>query len=108
MPVPRLITAAEKNIGAPPLTFPFSPIADGIIVPHEMNQPHPASAPAVEAMLAKYDILCGLKEGPVLPLVGRHTLNNINLDRFITAVIKLTMKMESGSEPTEQVKKVRN
>ncbi|XP_035714842.1 neuroligin-4, X-linked-like isoform X2 [Folsomia candida] len=106
MPVPRLITAAEKNIGAPPLTFPFSPIADGIIVPHEMNQPHPASAPAVEAMLAKYDILCGLKEGPVLPLVGRHTLNNINLDRFITAVIKLTMKMESGSEPTEQVKKV--
>jgi hypothetical protein len=101
------VTAAEKNIGAPVLTYPFSPIVDGVVVPHDTNIKNgPGHSQAVKDMLGKYDVLCGLKEGPVLPLVGRQLFNNIDMDRFVTAVIKLTMRMEGGSEPTAEAKRV--
>jgi len=106
-PIPQLISAADKNIGAPILTYPFSPVVDGTLVPFDINMKNGAgNVQSIKDMLGKFDILCGVKEGPVLPKVGRQLFNNIDMDRFVTAVIKLTMRMEAGSEPTPEVKKV--
>lgn len=57
-------------------------------------------------MLSKYDLLCGLLEGPVLPRTGRPILREIDLTSFVTAAIKLTLKLESDAEPTDQLKRV--
>lgn len=104
-PTPQLFGSAE-SIGAPLLTYPFAPIADGTLVPVDVSRADQRTSQSVLDMLAKYDLLCGLKEGSVLPRTGRPILRDIDLTSFVTAVIKLTLKLESEAEPTDQLKRV--
>ncbi len=104
-PAPQLFSAAE-SIGAPLLSYPFAPIADGTLVPNDVSRKEQRYSQPVLDMLAKYDLLCGIKEGPVLPRIGKPILRDIDLSSFVTAAIKLTLKMEADTEPTDQLKRV--
>ncbi|CAL8114258.1 unnamed protein product [Orchesella dallaii] len=103
-PSPQLFGAAY-SIGAPLLTYPFAPIADGRLVPIDVSREDQRHSQPVLDMLGKYDLLCGLKEGPVLPGMGRNILRGIDLSNFVTAAIKLTLKYESDTEPADQLKR---
>ncbi|CAL8114294.1 unnamed protein product [Orchesella dallaii] len=103
-PSPQLFGAAD-SIGAPLLTYPFAPIADGRLVPIDVSREDQRYSQPVLDMLGKYDLLCGLKEGPVLPGMGRNILREIDLPNFVTAAIKLTQKYENDTEPADQLKR---
>ena len=102
-PTPALLAAAEK-IGTPLLAYRFAPNVDGIIVKEDFLQN--GQIKINMDLLGRYDLLCGLREGPVLPMVGRPPWQSFDLDQFVTAVIKLTLRMEPSSEPTKEVKQV--
>lgn len=58
--------------------------------------------------LRRYDIFCGLGEGHVLPNIGKSVefWQNLNLERFVTAAIKLGLSMDFGTEPSYNLKQV--
>lgn len=104
-PSPQLFSAAE-SLGAPLLTYPFAPTVDGTLVPHDVSREEQRYSQPVLDMLSKYDLLCGLKEGPVLPKIGKPILRDIDLNSFVTAAIKVNLKLEAEVEPTDQLKRV--
>ncbi|CAG7786510.1 unnamed protein product [Allacma fusca] len=99
---PELLVAAEK-IGTPLLSYRFAPNVDRIIVKQDFLQ-NGVSKVNMD-ILGRYDLLCGLRSGPTLPRTGGPPWQSFTLERFVTAVIKLTLRMEPSSEPTAEVKK---
>lgn len=101
----QLITAAE-NIGTSLFTYPFAPIMDGTLVPYEIDPYDKETRAKIQEKLGQYDLLCGLKEGPILPEMGANALSSLDFHRFLTSIIKIALRMEPGSEPTDKIKRV--
>lgn len=95
-------------MGTALLTYEFAPVADGTLVPIDVSREDQRYSNTVVDMLGKYDLLCGLKEGVVLPRTGTPILTHIDLENFVTAAIKLTTKVETDAEPTDRLKRARD
>lgn len=108
-PITHLLAGAQ-TIGSHILSYQFGPSVDGTIVKQELGSLTTVNHqfPNLLDMLSRYDILCGLGEGPVLPNIGKSVQfwQNLDLDRFVTAAIKLALDMDFGSEPTFNLKQV--
>ena len=107
-PLDQLISAAQ-SLGSPILSYPFAPSVDVTMVRSEIAEVKVAlngNAETIKEVLGRYDVLCGLGHGSVLPNIGKVFWQNIDLDAFSSAAIKLALKMEPGTEPAESLKDV--
>ncbi len=107
-PLEQLIGAGQ-SVGSAILSHPFAPAVDGTMVRPEISEFTSllgGESEVLKEILGRYDVLGGLSAGAVLPDLGKAFWQKVDLDTFATAAIKLALKLETGSEPTESLKEV--
>jgi hypothetical protein len=103
------LIGAGQSVGSAILSHPFAPAVDGTMVRPEISEFTPllgGESEVLKEILGRYDVLGGLSAGAVLPDLGKAFWQKVDLDTFATAAIKLALKLETGSEPTESLKEV--
>jgi len=104
------LLGAAHSIGFSLFNNHFAPSVDGTMVKDVLANANSiyADEEALKELLGRYDILCGLAEGTILPDIGQPTSlwQNLDLDTFVTAVLKLALQLEPGTEPKDPLKDV--
>jgi len=104
------LLGASHSIGFTLFNNHFAPSVDGTMVKDVLGNANSvfADMESLKESLGRYDLLCGLAEGTILPSLGQPSLwQNLNLDAFVTAVLKLALQLEPDTEPSNMLKEVK-
>lgn len=105
------LLGAAHNMGFSLFNNHFAPSVDGTMVKDILGNANSVfvDEEALKELLSRYDILCGLAEGTILPNIGQPSVwQTVKLDSFVTAVLKLALQLEPDVDPPELLQDVTN